>query len=179
MVQRWGFGTCAVKQPNPTRLLWRPASPLGCEGGRSARPSQKVGCRMRQARRGSGCLSFRWAGMRRFLSPQPRERLGVVVLGVASEENPYSPKTDGWLEWWLWRELMWCKWTPPSPKPAARKTLTGVLRHKIIAENRNFHFQLDYKNAFLKIIPKLCIKKTNHYWKHWVLKNIRIWENTF
>ena len=172
-VQRWGLGSWAVKQANPTQLLWRPASPLGCEGGRSARPSQKVGgvwvmdgywrsrpgylassvytlpqtpprlhpapdfrtshqeiwCRMRQARRGFGCQPFRWAGMRFFCRLNPA-RLGAVALGVASEEAVYCPKMDGWLQWWLWRELMWFKMAPPSQKPAARRTLTSVLRHK-------------------------------------------------
>ena len=101
-------------------------------------------------------------------------RLGAVALGVASEETVYCPKMDGWLQWWLWRELMWFKMAPPPfPKTCSTKNFDKRLAtQKIIAGNRNFHFQLDYKNAFLKIIPKLRLKKQNHSWKHWMIKNV-------
>ena len=168
------WGVEPSEQPVPTQLLWRPASPLGCEGGRSARPSQKVGGvwvmdgywlsrpgylgsavytppprpppiivhlisghHIRKSgagwgRRGEGLGAYHSGGRGWgvFLSPQPA-RLGAVALGVASEENPYCPKwmadfNDDY-------DVSWCDANGPPPlpqKPAARRTLTGVLRHK-------------------------------------------------
>ena len=216
MVQRWGLGSWAVKQPNPTQLLWRPASPLGCEGGRSARPSQKVG--------GVWAMDGYWLSRPGYLGsavytppPDPplssctwfpditsgnlvqdeagAERVWVPIIPVGGDEGFFVASTprvwelsrwglqakkpfivlNGWLT-----SMMIMTWAdviqnapPPFPKTCGTKNF-----NKCLATQKNhcwksqFSFQLDYKNAFLKIIPKIAPKKQNHYWKHWMIKSV-------